>query len=161
MKLRRLAVAALATSAVLGACGGDDGVSKENFIAKGDALCAENLRRQEPIEDRTIGPVFASGGQPTLRQWQELFAGIRPINAEMFSAFRALEPPEEDRARFERWTAMETEIQAKIDAAAMAAASGDQARFDAALNDLNETSAPLEEDFRAYGFKVCGADEDG
>lgn len=159
MRLRRLAATALAASAVLAACGGDDDVAKEDFIAKGDALCAENLRRQEPIEDRTIGPVFVNGGQPTLAQWQELFEGIGPINAGMFAAFRELEPPKGDKARFQRWTVTETEIQARIDAAGVAAASGDQARFDAALNDLNETSAPLEEDFRAYGFKVCGAEE--
>lgn len=157
MKLHRLAATAVAAMALLGACG-DDGetASKEEFIAKGDALCAENLRKQAPIENK----VFVTGGSPTLEKWKELFDGIAPINAEMFSEFKKLDPPSADRERFKRWTAMEDDIQAKMEAAGQAAGSGDQQRFDAALEDLNRTSAPLEADLRAYGFKVCGAESD-
>ncbi len=159
MRMQRLAATALVASAVLGACGGDDGESKTAFIAKGDALCAENQQRQEPVEARTIGPVFVSGGTPTLAQWHALFEGIRPINADLFAKFKTLAPPKADRARFDRWVALEGDVQAKMDAATVAAASGDQARFEAALAALNTASEPLEADFRAYGFKVCGAEE--
>ncbi len=160
MKLHRLAATALAASALLGACGGGDEGTKEAFIAKGDSLCAENREKQRPVEESTgIGPVFANGATPSLAQWRALFEGIRPINAEMFAAFKALDPPKHDAARFHRWVAIEEDVQTKIDAVLAAAASGDQARFDAAMAELNATSEPLEADFRAYGFKVCGAEE--
>ena len=160
MRLHRLAATALAASAVLGACGGgDEGGSKKAFIAKGDALCAENREKQRPIEERTIGPAFASGGTPTLVQWRALFEGIRPITAELFADFKTLEPPTADRARFDRWVAIEEDVQARMDATTAAAASGDQARFDTAMAALNAASEPLEADFKAYGFKVCGAEE--
>jgi hypothetical protein len=103
--------------AVLGACGGNDGGSKKALIAKGDALCAENRDKQRPVEESTgIGPLFASGGVPTLAQWRALFEGIRPMNADMFARFRALEPPKQDRARFDRWVAAERDIDAKMGA---------------------------------------------
>ena len=160
MRLQRLAATAVVASAMLGACGGDDGGSKKAFIAKGDALCAENRDKQKPVEDATgIGPVFASGGTPTLAQWRALFEGIRPINADMFARFKALDPPKQDRARFDRWVATERDIDAKMGAVITAAGSGDQARFDTAMADLNTTSGPLEAELRAYGFKVCGAEE--
>ena len=159
MRHRRLAATALTASALLAACGGGEGGSKEAFIAKGDAVCAENREKQRPIQERTIGPAFASGGTPTLVQWRALFEGIRPITAELFADFKTLEPPTADRARFDRWVAIEEDVQARMDATTAAAASGDQARFDTAMAALNAASEPLEADFKADGFKVCGAEE--
>ncbi len=77
----------------------------------------------------------------------------------MFADFKTLEPPKADRARFDRWVDIEEDVQAKTDGVFAAAASGDQARFDSALAALNATSEPLEADFKAYGFKVCGAEQ--
>lgn len=87
---------ALAAAGVTG-CGGDEdeGLSKEDFLAKAEAICADANRKEEGVVRE--GPGWHSG--PKFSD-PELMTRFTAAGRDALRQLRALEPPEEERKAF-------------------------------------------------------------
>ena len=106
MRRRSTILALLALGAA--GCGGDDeesGLSKEDFIAKADAICAEANKQEAAIVRE--GPGWHSG--PKFSD-PELMTEFTAVGRGAVRRLRALEAPEEQRAAF-------AEVLVKLDVA--------------------------------------------
>jgi hypothetical protein len=143
VKVISTAVASLAASVALVGCGGDEALSKQALIERGDAVCAEAQRQAAAIgEPRTTAEV---------KQLTTLFEG-------MVADLRALEPPAGDR---ERIGALLTDLDRGVTTIGRAiertiATGGDPKSVEA--NDAWRLVERASTSAQGYGFRVCGGD---
>ena len=132
------------------ACG-DDGPSKEDFIADGDRICLDLRRDTDAVEQPApTAPI------------QELSAYLEELTRiaeRALEDFEALEAPEDDQALKDRMT--ET-LQAQIDQveeASAAAEGGDAEAAGEALRRSEETGDEIDAELQRYGFEECGRED--
>ncbi len=145
----RLQVLALVLGlSALTACGGEDGLSKEEFIAQGDAVC-EQL-------DKDTEAVPAPTGQDGIEEYVDTLTGLVESAKSDFAALEA--PSDGTDLQTDVVGALDTAIDI-LEGAAAAAASGD---LDAAAESVPEGAAEESEAVSKkaaeYGFASCGAE---
>lgn len=167
--MRRYVPATLVALALgLAACSGDDddsseeppgGTSKAEFIEKGDAICA---RVNESIVRINQEAQQLSGSR------EEQFAALAPIlrrateiQADAIEEFRALEPPEADQKRIDRYLEAAEEQADVLEQMAAAAENADAAAFSEASPQLTEISLRRKQLISGYGFEECGGNAAG
>jgi len=123
------------------ACGGNDRLTREEFVTKGNAICASTSRRI----DAAAKKAFATSGTPTT-DVIAAFAkdtAIPEIQKEL-KALADLTPPRETEATFD---------------AALKEARGALAKVEANPKDLaddsSDTFAKADELIKAAGLKAC------
>ena len=142
----RLAAAALAALA-LTACGGDERLSKPEYLRRADAICAKYERRLAALpEPRTLRdvPAFIERGVPLAK--------------EELAELDELRPPEGDEAEVDRLLAQVRETTAELERLGEAAAARDRAGARAAAERLEEASDRAAKLARRYGLDECGSD---
>jgi len=145
-------------------CGGsgDDGPTREQFIAEGDAICKRANEQIGALNERI------SGIEASAHDADEVFSRAAPILADghaeqrkHVAEFRELEPPPADRDAFEEMVGAFDQAVALVGRLADAAKARDPARM-ASLGAEIEASRPrVRGVFQDYGFRECGSGSEG
>jgi hypothetical protein len=157
MAARAVVVCGVLLAGVLGACGGSSGdeaegggggLSKAEYIERGDDIC----RRLDEAGESVVVPPREAPLSAHARFLDEVLAAVRPAHDE----FAALEAPEGDTDAKERFDGYWDRVVSHLESARKAAQDDDRPEFDELLDEL-ETDESLAEGFRDYGFEVCGS----
>jgi hypothetical protein len=120
MRARTLSCLALVVaSAGLGACGGDDGLSRAEYLEQGNALCRQ--------ANADLAKIPAPSDVAGLKDY---VAKAKGVTTRAVDAFSALEPPEELREQHDAHVADGRQVIAMADELGEAAGSGDEAAFE-------------------------------
>ena len=144
----RLATATAAVAVLaLAACGGDERLTRAEYVRQADAICAKYERRLEALgEPRALRdvPAFIERGVPLAKR--EL------------AELEELRPPEGDDPEVERLLAQVEETIAELERLGEAAAARDRAAAEAAAVRVEEAGAEAAKLARSYGLDECGSD---
>lgn len=144
----RATPAAVALAAlVVVACGGEERLSKREFLRQADAICATYERRLDTVpRPRTLRdvPPFIERGLPLAK--------------EELAKLEELRPPEGDEAEVERLLTQVKETIAELERLRDAAAARDRAAAQAAAARVEEASDRAAKLAREYGFAECGSE---
>jgi hypothetical protein len=142
--LRRLVAIAPLVVLVAG-CGGG-GLSRAEYAARADAICAKYKRKLDALP-KPASPAdvatFAASALPLVR------AEAREL--------RTLRPPKEERDLAARWQRSNDEVVRAVDGLREAAASEDANRITAALATAQTVGGRSTTLSRALGMKACAA----
>jgi hypothetical protein len=147
---RTLAPALITLALILAGCGGgggDDRLSKEEFIAAADAICTEANDRIDAL------------GEPTLENVSEYVTEAEAISREQLASLRALRPPAEDEATLNgAYDLIEQQIDLAVEGVE-ALTSGDQAAFEEIDAQITSIEAEADQIARDYGLQECGKED--
>jgi hypothetical protein len=159
MTLRRRAGApaltAIALTALLSACGGDDGKAKAHdaYVKSADAVCARAERISQAMNTE-YGKAISQGGPEAAAV---VIRGFQPVYRQQMDRLARIKPPTDETARAKAVVDALSD-RADIVAALPRALAGNDQQL---LVDINKAqrkattrAAKLAKD---YGFKVCGA----
>ncbi len=129
------------------ACAGE-GLSKEEFIARADALC-------EAADEKTQDLEPPKSPEALTRFVDEAQA----ITATLLSDLRELEPPEEDREVIDRMLGKIEEAMSYLPQIKAAADERDLQEVSRLGEELQRAAAEANETAREYGLERCGRAE--
>jgi len=146
----------------LGACGddgsksssADDGVTRPEYITKVDAICKKVAQQSQPSFRKLQALIDASGtyksrlikAAPTLHT-------VYGLQATKLRRFKAIEPPEADRAQVAEITKTATATLNEFRDFLPAAESGDLEKFIDVATDANGNRARVDRLGTRYGFR--------
>ena len=146
----------------LAACGDDGGgesLSKEDFIAQADAICADHGTQLDAIFEEAFAEVDETDmddPQAAAQQYAGVVADSEPVMRDQVEALRALEPPEADADELNsQLDALDAAVTEFVDLTEDGAA-GDEAALAAIESDVDPFAAVNERAFE-YGLRVCGS----
>jgi hypothetical protein len=147
--LRRVAPAAIALALgalpAAGCGGGDSGLSREELIARADAICEQYERRTEEVE--------TPQGFEDIEQFA---VETRTLIQEAVNQLGELEPPGELAEDYDRWIGQNEENLGLLEDVESAAAAGDEARVRDLLGEAQQASARTDRLAEEIGFEECG-----
>ncbi len=144
MAVRR-GVAAL-TLVLVAACGGDDRLSREEYLARADAICTK-------YEEK-----LAELGRP--RSFEEAVAigdEAIPLLRDGVDELKELEPPKELEARVDAWNALNERNVEFAEDLRDAAKRRDRARVRAVARATEANEQRADRAARDIGLRACGA----
>jgi len=148
----RCILAVLVVAAPLGGCG--DTITKRDYVARADAICASAVR-----QTRVIPPPTLAGSQAQrLDALAQYFARVLPIAQSELAQLQALKRPSADatdRAVLQRFLATLRQTVGDYRALVTAAQRGDAQGVAAAVARLR--ASPLVALAARYGLGSCGA----
>lgn len=149
--MRLLCATLLAVPALAGCAGGggDDRLSREEFVERATAICMRAEERIAELEE----PASVAGLGDYARE-------ARAITEEGVSELRELEPPEELEAGFRRYLESGDEVVALLGELEDAASAGDEAGARQVAEEIAE-SADAQGAARAAGIPGCESTEEG
>jgi hypothetical protein len=158
MRGRGIAAAAIAVAALVGAgCGGDDDTSgggetltKQEWIAKADAICADAQGRIQKLGDPGAD----------LGKLAELTGDAKQIIEDEIAAIRDLRPPSGEEQQIDALLAQVEKGSQAFEALIEAASSGDIAKLQeitAEGSEFSKASAEADRLAAEYGLKECGS----
>ncbi len=158
MSVRRPAALSVLAAAVLllAACGGSSRLTKAELIKQGDVICKDARAKADPI-----GTNLGAPSQDNLSQWADALDQAFPIYQDMTGKLKALSPPEADQATWDQITGGLDKVVAGVKAAKDAAAAGDLAAFNTALQQVATASQGASQVATTYGFQECGTGSSG
>jgi hypothetical protein len=144
------AIALAAGALLVPACGGggDEGLSREEFISRGDAICDEYDQRTEQVED-----------PESLDDVERFVEETRTLIRDGVDELKELEPPEELADDYNRWTSQIEENIGLLDDLEAAAAAGDEAQVQEILAEAEQAGAQADRLAGEMGFEECGAND--
>jgi hypothetical protein len=149
MTAPRLCIALGVTTATLVAgCGGDDRLTREEFVSEAEAICEEFDQRVEDVPD-------AESADDVERYVDE----VRPVIEEGLDELRALQPPEELEEQWNELMDKNDEAVEVLDDFRQAAASADEARLQEISEEVSRQDAETDRLARAIGLENCTSDE--
>ena len=172
--MRRLGIAATVLVCLLAAagCGGSSTstatqtvtvghtqeLTKAEWIAKADAICAETQEETAPLKAEANALKEAPENASTYQKLAEVLkAGTASIPKET-TALRALEPPSGDQGIIQKMIGT-VEANATLgESMADALENSDLGRFEALNEQAKENTIKAKGLAQGYGLKVCGAD---
>jgi len=161
LRAKTIAVSLVAGLA-LAACGDDGGdpLSKEDYVAQADAVCADYSTQLETVFEEAFAAVDETDladAQAAAQQYETALGDFETVMREQIEALRALEPPEADvdelQSQLDDLDAAVTEFVDLVEAGA----AGDEEALAAIESDVDPFAAVNERAFE-YGLQVCGAD---
>lgn len=169
-----VALAVFAALVVLGGCGGSSGetdtetvtvgggdeLTKSEWIAKADAICAQEQRQEKPLKAE-----FESRRQEPEQSPEQLKALadttrelLRLVSNEV-GDLRQLQPPAADRETVEEMLMTVDGSVPLGEEFADAIEAGDSAEIEATAQRIEQNSAKGQGLAQGYGLKVCGSGE--
>jgi hypothetical protein len=144
------AIALAAGALLVPACGGggDEGLSREEFISRGDAICDEYDQRTEQVED-----------PESLDDVERFVEETRTLIRDGVDELKELEPPEELAEDYNAWIAQNEENLGLLDDLEAAAAAGDEAQVQEILAEAEQAGAQADRLAGEMGFEECGAND--
>ena len=140
----RLAASALAALALAG-CGGEERLSKPEFVRQANAICAKYERRLDAIPEPR-----------ELREVQSYIDRGVPLAKQELAELAELRPPETDEAEVERLLTQVRKTISELERLGRAAAARDRAGAQAAAARVEEAGARGAKLARDYGLGECG-----
>ena len=132
----------------MASCGGDERLSRSEFVQRADAICAKYQRRSAAIpRPRTIADV------PSF-----IDRGI-PLAKDELAELDALRPPKEDEAEVDRMLAEVRTTIAELERLRRIAASRDRLATEAAAARVEASGERAAELAGRYGLDECGSSE--
>jgi hypothetical protein len=151
MTAPRLCIAlGVTTATFVAGCGGDDRLTREEFVSEAEAICEEFDQRVEDVPD-------AESADDVERYVDEL----RPVIEDGLGELRALQPPEELEEQWNELMDKNDEALEVLDDLSQAAASADEARLQEISEEASRQDAETDRMARAIGLENCGSDETG
>ncbi len=96
---RTTATAIIVMGGLAGTACGDDGRSRDDFVAEGNAVCDRIVE----IRNRVAGEHFTSQTEPpTVEQVQGFYAEYGPLFVDLIEELAAVEPADDDREVFDQ-----------------------------------------------------------
>ncbi len=145
--------------AFAGGCGDDDEgastsdgpLTREEYIAAGDALCRGFIEDTEALQEP----------EPETREELAAFLGeALALGEEVSAGFAAMEPPADAAEVHQALRSSLDESIPHVRAAQEAVEAGDGAAAQAALDLATDVGDDSDEAARAYGFEVCGSESE-
>lgn len=129
---------------------------KQAYVAKADAICKAANDKLTAVEEATF-----ESFPPPLEKWAVFLPAVVEVYGPALTELKAIPVPAGDEATLSRlYNDLEAQLKQFGEAAELAKA-GNQADFDEVIQrafvDSDETDAAQ----RAYGFQVCGSEDDG
>lgn len=162
MNLRTTRIASIGVGAVLLAaaftgCGGSDddsgALSKEDFIAQADQICADSIAESKTNEEAFLAAI----NENDLETAADIVADNGDLISEGIDEFEALEPPEEDQETIDEFVALSREQVELSDELADAIRADDGA----AVEEISAEGDAIEAESDAladeYGMVDCGS----
>ena len=138
---------ALALVLALVGCGGEERLSKREYLRQADAICAKYERRLVAIPEPR-----------TLREVPSFIDRGLPLATEERAELEELRPPEAEEAEIERLLAQVDETIEELERLRDAAAARDRAAAQAAAARLEESSGRAARLARSYGLEECASE---
>jgi hypothetical protein len=133
---------------VIAGCGGDDRLTREEFVSEAEAICEEFDQRLEDVPD----PESADDVERYVDE-------ARPVIEDGLGELRALQPPEELEEQWDELMDRNDEALEVLDDLSEAAASADEARLQEISEEASRQDAETDRMARAIGLENCGSDE--
>lgn len=143
---------AATTAAEPPATSSDKAPTKTEFIAKADRICAISRRETQQLANRLVGN--PGGKPPTAEQYQKILEASLPIARATGEQLDELPRPKGDEQEIQRFIDSGFELIERFKAAAKTPEGAEEVF--SGEQDVDEESDKLAQ---AYGFKVCGSDE--
>jgi hypothetical protein len=160
---RIMIAVAIAGGLLLAACGDDTAaLSKEDFVAQADAICAANNDELDPIftaayEDlEGLDMDDPANQQEVAVRFAEAMDQAEPLMRQQVEDLRALAPPESDGELIDT---MLDDLDAGVTAFVTTideAAAGDEAALAKLADDSEDPLADVNLQAREYGLTICG-----
>lgn len=149
---RKIQSMALGVAMLFAACGGgDDGPTKEEFIASADELCEKADEKLDPIIEREIEDFDDA---------KKLSTDAAKVGDALLKDLRALEVPKGDEEEVEAvFGGIEKQVRT-IRQMGKAAEDEDSDRIDEILEEGDDISEDTQKDAEDYGFETCGIDDE-
>jgi hypothetical protein len=125
-------------------CGGDDGLSREEFVSEADAICQEFDQRLDDVEE-------PQSPEDVERYVDE----VRPVIEDGLNELEELQPPEELEGRWNELVASNDESLEALDDLRQAAANGDQERLQEITEDASQRDAESDRIAQEIGLQEC------
>jgi hypothetical protein len=151
MRSTVIGVLALAGALALAGCG-TESISKQELIRKGDARCAQDIRRISAIPQPPFSPQATSRAQ--LPQAAAYLAKINPVHRSEIAYLHGLGQPTEGGGEWQQILNQVDQAGGALRDAERYARAGDLRRFKAQFTRLQVNRYP--QLARKFGFRQCG-----
>jgi hypothetical protein len=146
--LRTCAVPGVAALVLAAACGGDDGLSREEFVSEADAICQEFEQRVDDVE------------QPQSPDDVERYVDeVRPVIEDGLNELEGLQPPEELEEQWNELVASNDEGLEALDDLRQAAANGDVERIQEISEEASRRDDESDRIAREIGLQECAGED--
>jgi hypothetical protein len=148
----RRAVTLVVFAALAAGCGGEDRLSREEYIQRADATCKKYEDRLKSLEQelqRTDSPQEAA----------KVIDRALPIIREGVGELRDLRPPEELEGKTDEWLDLNDENTKTLEELRDAAEAGDEQKIAELARDADENEKRGDAIAREIGLDACAAEE--
>jgi hypothetical protein len=146
-------IAILLTAALVSACGGSDGPSREEFIVDADAICAEF---RTTADERT--PIFeAAVDRGDFDAAADEFDGITAETEKVIAEIDDLEVPEGDEETIDEWLQLGRDQVVVANEVSDAIRARETEAINAGVAEGEDLSARADEIADDYGMVDCGS----
>jgi PII-like signaling protein len=130
-------------------CGGDDRLSREEFVSEAEAICQEFDRRVEEVDE----PQSADDVERYVNE-------VRPVIEDGLNELEELQPPEEIEEQWNELVAKNDEGLQMLDDLAEAGTNGDEARLQEITEDATRRDNESDRIAREIGLQECTGESD-
>ena len=148
----RRALIPLAAVVLVAACGGEDRLSRDEYVKQADAICAdyeEKLEEQERALQEAESPDELASvidrAIPTIREGTD--------------RLDALEPPEDLESQVNQWNRLNDENIKKLEQIRDAAKAGDTGKIGSLGEEISANEEDADKLARDIGLRDCAADD--
>ncbi|MDQ3630586.1 MAG: hypothetical protein M3417_04785 [Actinomycetota bacterium] len=140
-----LSVAALAT---LAGCGGEEPLSRAEYVKQADAICTKTNARDRELPD--------AGDINSIAELERITTQKRQLAEQQIKEVKALEPPDEIADDVDALNKLSEDQLPKLDEVVEAAKEKDNVKIRQLATDLVEVAGQVRAKTKAIGFEVCG-----
>ena len=158
MRVRTIATClTTALTVTLTACGGGSGMSKADYVRKGNAICADQKHDVDALQTPDVDVQSNDLTKTQLTEVADFFeAGVR-IQRATVTKLRGLGYPKGDRATLTKVYDQADEGADEMEAAGNAARAGDVSKMRPALEQGTNDLDAAQHAINAYGLDKCGS----
>jgi hypothetical protein len=149
------AVTATAVIVAVAGCGGDDGVSKADFIRRADAICREGNAKVRALQDDIAAAQRSSDQRRVYAELARLTARSAQLSSPYVARLDALDTPAGDRDELKAWVAGARRQLDAVRRMSTAFRAGDDARIATLAEQVDALASRTNAFARRYGMTDC------
>jgi hypothetical protein len=136
----------LAVLVLAAGCGGDDRLSREEFVSEAEAICEDFDQRVNEVDE----PESADDVERYVNE-------VRPVVEDGLNELKGLEPPEEFEEQWNELVAKNDESLEAFDDLAEAAVSGDEDRLEEITEEASRRDEESDRIAQDLGLEKCSS----